>query len=558
MKTIFLILLIGAIALPGFGQDHQKLQRLTVFFTNDIHGGIVPQKAEFLNPEFPPVLGGGASVAAIISGVRRQGAQEGFETLLIDAGDIFQGTLVGTLSKGMAVVEYMNMMKYDAVTPGNHDFDLGKDNLIELIKASEFSWVAANIYDESTGQPWEWVKPYVIVEKNGIKIGFTGTTTPGTERMSFPENIRGLDFRNEITSLQKAVDEMRSQGVELIVALVHTGLPYDPREGYAQLRKDTYEGVMAKSALNAMEIAHYVKGIDLLLGGHLHKGYREPWEDPVNHTICVQNYGNGGNLGWINLFLDPVDHTLADFSYPADRNTLLLLQQDEFWPDDQVLKFIKKQQAVYEKGFKDIIGETRTSLTRSSLGESPMNNLITDVLRERAGADFSFMNYGGIRADLKVGPLTREDIFRVLPFGNEIVSFEAPGRLIKEILERKVAGGRRGLAISGAKVVINKSLPDGQRVVSVEINGALLDPQRIYRLATSDYLMEGNSGLSMLREIPREEVAFHGLLLREAVIEYIREHSPLKIKLDGRWKLDDSARPSAEWLEKFPPPRAAR
>lgn len=531
-------------ALPAEGPT-----RLTVFFTNDIHGGIVPQRAEFLNPEFPPSLGGGASAAAIIEKVRHQGR----ETLLIDAGDIFQGTLVGTLSKGKAVVEFMNRLHYDATVPGNHDFDLGKENLIELIKASKFPWVSANIYDKATGRVWEWVKPWIVVEKAGLRIGITGATTTGTARMSFPEHIRGLDFRPEIPALQAAVDSLRARGVDLVVAMVHTGLPYDLREGYRRLQQTSYQDVLRRGYANAMEIAHFVRGIDLLLGGHLHKGIQQPWEDPVTHTICVQNYGNFGNLGWIDLLIDPATRALVGYDLPSDNGMLLLLQEDEFWPDSTVAAFIRMQQQLYEKGFEEVIGETRTALVRSSNGEAPLNNLVTDAMRWRGEADLAFTNYGGIRANIKQGPITRADIFRVLPFGNQIVVFQASGRLIKQILEAKVRGGSRGLAVSGARVVVNKSLPDRQRVVWVEVGGQPLDPDRTYRVATTDYLMEGNSGLGMLAQIPREQVAYTGILLREAVIEYIRRNSPLEIRTDGRWKWDEGARPSPEWLKAFPP-----
>ena len=535
----------GGLAAPSGGDP----LRLTVFFTNDIHGGIVPQKAEFLNPEFPPALGGGASAAAIIQQVRHQGRP----VLLIDAGDIFQGTLVGTLSKGQTVVQFMNMMRYDATVPGNHDFDLGKDNLIELIKASHFPWVSANIYDRATGRVWAWVKPWVIIEKGGLRIGFTGATTTGTEKMSFPEHIRGLEFRPEIPALQAAVDSLRARGVDLVVAMVHTGLPYDLREGYRRLQQTSYTEVLERGYANAMEIAHFVHGIDLLLGGHLHKGIQTPWEDPVTHTICVQNYGNFGNLGWIDLLFDPPTRALVGYQLPSDNGMLLLLQEDEFWPDTTVAAFIRMQQQLYEKGFEEVIGETRTALVRSSNGEAPLNNLITDAMRWRGEAEMAFTNYGGIRANIKRGPITRADIFRVLPFGNQIVVFQATGRQIKQILEAKVRGGRRGLAVSGARVVVNKSLPDGQRVVSVTIGGQPLEPERTYRVATTDYLMEGNSGLSMLAQVPREQVAYTGILLREAVIEYIRRNSPLNVQPDGRWKWDESAKPSPDWLQKYPP-----
>jgi 2',3'-cyclic-nucleotide 2'-phosphodiesterase (5'-nucleotidase family) len=534
------------------------LQRLTIFFTNDLHGGITRIKAEFLNPEFPPILGGGASSATLIKKIQKQAEQENFGALIIDSGDIFQGTLVGTLSEGQAIVEFMNLIGYDAVVPGNHDFDLGRDNLIELIKESNFPWVSCNIYNKETGKHWEWVKPYVIKNIANIKIGITGATTRGTEYMSFPEHIAGLEFRSEIENLQKTVDELRKQKVDLVVVMVHTGLPYDPKEGYEKLQQTTYESVKNSGYANAMEIAHYVQGIDVLLGGHIHKGYDIPWEDPKNHTICIQNYGNGGNLGWLNLYLDNRTKSIVSYDYPADDGTLLLLQEDEFWPDSTVQSFIQSKKEKYEKGFEDIIGETRIALSRSSIGESPMNNLITDAMRERVNADFAFTNLGGIRSDLKVGSITRENIFKVLPFGNQIVTFKVDGNFLKNIIERKVGGSSRGLAIAGGKVVFNKTLPDGERIVNIKINDTPIDPDQIYRLATTDYLMEGNSGLYMLKEIPFENVAYTGILLREAVIEYIHENTPIEPKTDGRWKRDDNASPLPEWVQKFGEPQASK
>lgn len=551
MKHLSILIITTLFIITAFSQNVDEKFRLTVFFTNDVHGGITPQKAEFLNPEFPPILGGAASAATLIKKAEKRAAEEGDGVLIIDSGDIFQGTLVGTRSEGEAIVKYMNQIGYDAVVPGNHDFDLGKDNLVELIEMSEFPWVSCNIYDQETGKRWQVLKPWIIKEVGGLKIGITGATTRGTEYMSFPDNIRGLDFRSEITNLQECVDELRAQNVDIVVAMVHAGLPYDPREGFDELKETTEKEVLKSGHANAMDIAHFVRGIDLLLGGHIHKGYDEPWEDPQNHTICIQNYGNGGNLGWIDLYIDMPTRSIASYDYPADNSDLLLLQEDEFWPDSTVLNYVKSQQKIYEKGFGEIIGKSQVALTRSSIGESPMNNLITDAMREKVDADFAFTNFGGIRADLKAGPITREDIFKVLPFGNQIATFQVDGNFLKEILEKKVSGGSRGLAISGGEVTINKTLPDGSRVVKVEIDGKLLDPNKTYRLATTDYLMEGNSGLYMLKDIPRDNVAFTGILLREAIIESIEQNSPIAPKADGRWKVSDSAQPSTEWVKRF-------
>jgi 2',3'-cyclic-nucleotide 2'-phosphodiesterase (5'-nucleotidase family) len=525
---------------------------LHVFFTNDVHGGIVPQSADFLNPEFPPMLGGGASAMAIVKEAREKIQQSGGASLFIDSGDIFQGTLVGTLSKGKAMVEYMNLAGYDACVPGNHDFDLGADNLVELISMSNFAWVSCNIIDQQTGEVWQPLKPYIVKTKNGIRIGVTGATTVGTEYMSFPENIEGLKFISEIEALRETVKKMREvEKVDMVVALVHTGLPYDRREGFEELQATTVDDIKNAGYANAMEIAHFVEGIDLLLGGHLHRGYQEPWVDPENHTICIQNYGNGGNLGWIKLQVDEGTRSIMGYDYPSDQGSLLLLQQDEFWPDSAIAAYIAAQQEIYEAGFKEIIGTTQNTLTRAGVGESPMYNLVTDAMRERVEADFSFTNYGGGRADLKAGPITREDIFKVLPFGNQVVRFKASGAFLKQLIEQKIKGNGRGMAISGGEIEYNNNRPDGSKITAFTIKEEPLKADKSYVLATTDYLMEGNSGLAMLLDVPKESVAYTGILLREAVIEYIKANSPLNIKIEGRWDKDEGAQPDPAWMKQF-------
>ncbi len=527
---------------------------LNLFFTNDVHGNIEEQEAEFLNPEFPPRLGGGAAAVTIMKKAQENITKKGGASLLIDAGDIFQGTLVGTLSKGISIVEYMNMAGYNACVPGNHDFDLGAENLKTLIEMSDFPWISSNIVERASGKIWSPLKKYVVKDIKGIRVGFTGCTTVGTEQMSFPENIKGLTFLPEIPAMQKAVDELREkEKVDLVIVMVHTGLPYDEREGYRELQHTTLQEVLDRGYANAMEIAHFVKGIDILLGGHLHKGYQKPWEDPVTHTICVQNYGNGGNLGWLMVKINKNTKSIMDYDYPDDAGTLLLLQEDEFWPDSTVAAYIRSQQEKYEKGFRDVIGTTQTALTRSGT-EAPMYELVTNSMRERVRADFAFTNYGGVRADIKVGPISQEDIFKVLPFGNQIVDFTVSGRFIKKMVEDKIRGNRQGLAISGGKIVYNPTRPEGDRITAFSIDGQPLQPDKMYRVATTDYLMEGNSGMSILKEIPVERVAYTGILLRDAVAGYIQEHSPLNIRVRDSWEKNNDAAPDPAWIKGFEQP----
>jgi 2',3'-cyclic-nucleotide 2'-phosphodiesterase (5'-nucleotidase family) len=515
---------------------HAQVKTLSVLFTNDVHGGIVETKAEFLNPEYPPTLGGGAAAYHIIKNIRDKAQKEGNYVLVSDAGDIFQGTVLGTKSKGDAIVDYFNYIKLDYCVPGNHDFDLGKDNLIKLIRKSNFPWISCNILDKKTGKLWSYVKPYIIKTFGNVKIGITGITTASTEHMAFSENIKNLDFIPEIPALQKTVNEMREKGVDIVIAVVHTGLPYNLEEGLERLEKVTYEDVKDREGVGALEIARFVKGIDILFGGHIHKGYARPYEDPVNHTLCFQNYGNGGNLGWIDFKIDMKHKMVVGYELPVLNNDLLLLTEDAYRVDPELYEKIKKQQKKYEAGFHQIIGETKTTITRSSAGESLMGDLVCDAMLEASKADFAFTNFGGLRADLKIGIITFKDLFRVLPFGNQLVVFKAKGSFLKKIVEEKVKGYRRGMAIGGAKIVIDPSRPDGDRVVHFEIQGEPLDMEKEYRVVTSDYLMEGNSGLRILLSVPDENKTYPGMTMLDALVQYVENHSPLQIELDGRWK----------------------
>ncbi|MEJ2054371.1 MAG: bifunctional UDP-sugar hydrolase/5'-nucleotidase [Calditrichaceae bacterium] len=534
MNKLSILFFLLALWIVGNAEDTDNL-KLYICYTNDVHGGITEQEADFLNPNFPPMLGGGASAAEIIAQYREIAQENGDIFLLLDAGDIFQGTPVGTKTAGKAVIDYMNAVGYDAVTAGNHDFDLGKDTFINLTKQADFPILSANLIDKSTDSLFSYIKPYTIKETAGLRIGIFGITTEATEQMSFPQNLKGLDFTAELPAAQKAVDALHKKGVDIVIGLVHLGLPYDPEEGYKALKEETRQNIIKKSYLNAMEMAHYVKGIDILFGGHIHKGYDEPWSDPVNHTLVFQNYGNGGNLGMTVIDIDRKTKTIAGYKLPGKEGGLLLLTEDEFWPDPKVYASIKEVQNEVEKGYDEVIGVTEYALTRAQ-GEAPMNNLICDAMIEAAGADFSFTNFGGIRADLKTGPITPRDIFKVLPFGNSIVVLHLQGDFLKKLIEGKIAGDRSGLAIGGGQVIYDRSRPDGDKIEVFKISGESVMPDKIYRVATTDYLAEGNSGLSELADLPETKVDRTGMLLSDAVTQYIQNHSPLKIKVDGRWQ----------------------
>ncbi|HCL00152.1 MAG TPA: multifunctional 2',3'-cyclic-nucleotide 2'-phosphodiesterase/5'-nucleotidase/3'-nucleotidase [Candidatus Marinimicrobia bacterium] len=524
--------LIGAN--PAEFPDDEFLKVVTIF-TNDIHGGIDRSEASFINPDFPPMLGGGAVAGRYIMQKRQEAEENGWGFLLIDAGDFYQGTPLGTLSEGEAVIEYMNAVEYDVLTVGNHDFDNGWENLKRLSEIAEFPFLAANLYRQSTGELAEFVKPYIIKEYQGVKIGIIGATLSSTPSMSFPEHVADLDFKTEIEALEKYLPEVKAQGVHTVIFLTHAWLAYDPEIGYRNMLKNMSEGGAITSS-STQEIAHYVPGIDIIFSGHLHKGFYEPWEDPVNHTLIFQNYANGSNLGHVNFYIHRKTGTLAGYDYVCDDGAIFTLFEDDFLPDTNIAKQIDYWVQKAESGFDEVIGLATAPISRSGSGESPMGNLSVDAIRASTRADVAFSNFGGVRADISAGPITPRQIFSVMPFGNRVVIIKVKGSLLKALVEDRVSGTSRGMLISGAEIVIDRSKPDGSRVVLFKINGEMIEADRDYTLAISDYLAEGNSGYDRLTTISPDQINYTGILFRQAIIDYIKRNSPIIPRTDGRWQ----------------------
>ncbi len=535
-KLTFFLLIILFSRVIAVGANESTLIKVHLFYTNDLRGGIEEQKASYLNPQFPPVLGGGASAATIIKAVRKAAAEKGDIVLLADGGDFFEGPpALGRNSRGAAIVEYMNAVGYDALVPGINDFKYGTANLLRLAEQAGFPFVAANLFNSNNLSHFSQIAPYVLIEKRGLKIGLFGVVSKSAEVNNDSAAVAEVVFGPEIESARKAVAALQSQGADLIIALAHLGLPYDPQEGYQVLSQMDAQNLTKESYVNAMELAHYVPGIDVIVSGKARRGYNTPWEDPVHHTICVQNYANGGNLGLLTLNIDLETRSIFSYELPSVDGGLLLLTEDEFWPDAEVEAVIRQLQQKYAPEFDEIIGVTRTTLYRSSQGESPMSNLMCDAMVEASGADFAFNNFVSMRRDIPIGPITPRDISQVFPFGNQIAVITMKGALLKKLLEASVENGYSGMAIGGGQVVYDPQRPDGNKIIEFLVQGKPLDEDATYKVATTEYLAEGNYGMTPLAFLPEDRFTWTGTTVRDAVVQFVKKHSPLQIMEDGRW-----------------------
>jgi 2',3'-cyclic-nucleotide 2'-phosphodiesterase (5'-nucleotidase family) len=539
--------LLVATALSGSGAG-AEIVKLTVVHTNDIHGGINPSDATYMNREFPPRLGGGASMITLLRNLRRDVEAGHGHFLLMDAGDIFQGTPIGTLTKGRAVIDFMNDAQYDVLALGNHDFDEGKENCMSLVERAQFPVVAANLYDEDSQEVVDWVEPWIIKDFGNLRVGIFGLITPETENMSFPANVAGLDFVPMAPVAREMVAELKSRDVDIVLAVGHVGIPYDPE---SHLRWRESEGWPADDDPRSMsvDVAHAVEGIDAFFCGHVHKGFDEAWTMSNTHTLLFQTYGRGSGAGIVTLSIDTETNQIVGYEYWSERGYLVTFFEDQFWPDPQVAAVIDSGVAEAEAGMDRVIGRATGKFSRSGTGETPMGNTVCDAMLEETGADFAFTNLGGIRDEFGPGPITPRDVFQVLPFGNKMVVFEMSGRLLREVVETRVSENHQGLYIAGGKVVYNKTRPDFDRITFFEVGGKTWDPDATYKVVTSDFLSKGNSDLKMLPDVPEELKTYTGKTMRQALEAWIERHSPVSPGIDGRWARDDSATPDPRFAE---------
>ena len=182
------------------------------------------------------------------------------------------------------------------------------------------------------------------------------------------------------------------------------------------------------------------------------------------------------------------------------------------------------------------IGLAAEPFSRTGAYESQMGNLVADAMREELHGDFAFTNKGGVRSEFAIGPITPRDVFEVIPFENQLVVVNVKGNFLKELLEGRLGRPKSSLYISGGRVEVDPKAPYGQRILSFEIGGKPVNPDQKYQVVTSDYLLQGNSGMQLLTTIPNADVNYTGVLMRSALQDYISKNSPIKPRLDGRWR----------------------
>ncbi|HSL93102.1 MAG TPA: 5'-nucleotidase C-terminal domain-containing protein [Bacillota bacterium] len=449
---------------------------LVIFHTNDVHSRL----------ESSTSYVGHAKISTIVQAEKDLGAN----VLLLDAGDAVHGQSIANLSSGAAVIEVMNAAGYDAMTPGNHDFNYGQARLIELAEFADFPILAANVL-KSDGTPF--LPGYIIREFDGIKVAIFGLVTPETLFKTHPKNVAGLTFVDPAKVAAEMFTTLEGQA-DFIIALSHLGQDGD---------------------FTSTMVAEAAPGIDLIIDGHSHdKGVLT-----VGETIIVQTGEYANNLGRIDITF-AADGTTIEASLIAAADVV------DVAADQMVLDIIAHYKEQVSAVQSIVIGSTAVHLEGdrafARTTEINLGNLITDAMLKLSGADLALTNGGGIRASIPIGEITRKHVFDVLPFGNLIVVKEVTGQTIMDMLEfsSRLYPAQNGgfLQAAGITYKIDAAKDPLARVHSVMIAGKPLDLSAKYLLATNDFVAAGGDGYAMLADYP---IHTEMVSLEESLAEYI-------------------------------------
>ena len=495
--VLFLLPLLTCATPPRDATPHT----LVLLHTNDHHGAILPNDGK----------GGLAERAAFIGSVRARYP----DVLLVDAGDINTGPALSNMFYAEPDFTAYNMIGYDVVTFGNHEFDKPYAVLREQMKLAKFPFVSSNI---KAGRRFLGGNQYLIKQYEGYTVGIFALTTLRTLIGASPDKT--LTFIPEIEAARDAVKALQKKKVDVIIGLVHIG---DVKE--------------SPDHVTSPELAGAVPGIDIIVDGHSHSFFEAPLR--VGDTWIVTANEWGKYVGEGILTIAAGDITGFDWKPVAIDETLGLE------PDGEIAAMFEPYIIEANASLKKVLGEAAGTfvfgnrLTR--YGETAIGNMVTDAnvwyFRNvyNQELDFAFHNGGAIRAELPAGPVTQEGILTVLPFENYLFIASLSGSDILALFDfiATIPQGAGGFPQFSKEVRYTLDLTGGTgKIRDLTIGGAPVDPDRVYRFCTNDYMLRGGDGYEVLT---RNENPFNtSLLLSYVVGEYIRAQGRISPATDGR------------------------
>ena len=522
---------------------------VTIIGMNDWHGALY----ETPDPEAPGWAYGGLPWTVSSLQYLRDALPN---ALVVDAGDLFQGSWPINFSKGSGSLSAFELLGVDVSTVGNHEFDYGplSDDFPGVRGALEraainppFEWVTANVFERSKpkGEWKRWqpgkIRPWTLIDHHGVRVGVIGlstTETPTTTRSAY---VDGLEFRDVVETLREVVPQAREAGAEVIVVTGHLTGSCEP-PGYAKEEV----GCVPDGEIGRILTELPEGTVDVLVAGHEHTILRQR----VGKTVVLEGRHKGHLLNAVTLHLNDEgivhektrlhepfvvrhlrsDPGCSDTSYPErlEVNGVVLQPSKEAIALIQSLE--NKAGSLCER-----IACLDSPYTTIRTGPSPLGTLVAQAMRAQfPSVDIAITNAGGLRASLMGPEVRREHIHDVMPFDNRLLLMEISGKKLRQLFEIGTSGAHGMLQIDGATLTLhrsnvkrrdlnrdgNKEDWESSKLCDARVNGKTIDPRKTYRIVTTDFLATGGDHLGTAFEeaILIEE----GLMLRDAILEHLR------------------------------------
>ncbi|MEX6211393.1 bifunctional UDP-sugar hydrolase/5'-nucleotidase [Providencia huaxiensis] len=482
-KIGLLTLLISGALLAGCAQKTSDTVKVQVIGINDFHGALkAPGDGK---------LGGIESIATLVNQLRAQNDK----TIVVGAGDLVGASpLLSSMFYDEPTIEALSAIGMETSAVGNHEFDKGKEELLrkqnggchptagcvgkDSFAGADFNYLAANVIVKETGETL--FPSYFIKEFDGIPMAFIGLTLEGTPAIVTPSGTAGLEFKNEVETINNQVKLLKAQGINSIGVLIHEGATQQVDTKVKDINRCDNIKVPIVDIVNQLDGA-----VDFVVSGHTHQAYN----CEINGKTVISAQSNGALLSQLNI---EIDRNTKDIVSINAKN--IPVETKRYEKNPELTTFVQRYEQIALPISQQVMGTLTESSDKKLLpaGDSTLGKIIADgqlyaaSSKEAGGAQIAFMNSGGIRADLKAGELTYGDIFTVQPFSNVVVTQSLTGEQIKQALEQQWDRARpQVMPVSkGFYYEWDDSRPVGDKVIqkSMKLNGKPLDMKKAIEL----------------------------------------------------------------------------
>lgn len=472
---------------------------LTILHWNDFHAHNIPFDVvgndTSTGKKSTIKVGGSANFLGYLNALRTGDKN----VLVLNAGDDFQGTPISGITKGQSQIDLLNIIRPDAITLGNHEFDYGLESLRSRIHQADYTILAANLFDSSAGTTI--VPPTAVKRVGNITVGLIGLVPPDLPILTLRSAVRGTRMLDVDSVLNVHIRKLKEEDhVNLIVLLSHMGVGADT--ALAGRRND----------------------IDVIIGGHSHTALAAPIRK--NRTLICQAGSSGRYLGRLKLTVDLRGDSVLSFA-----GELVETRVGVYPEDSRARMTVQAQESLVDNELNEVIGTLLDDWKTKFDEECNTGNWEADVLRAFAQTDIALVNSGGLRKSMFAGPIRRRDIWEMNPFSNTLVSFTVRGDTLLQMLEWQATGKGELMQVSGLKYRFDPGRPSGSKLLTVTVNGHVVDSKRSYTIVTNNYVADHTKELL---GIPAGSLHDLGVSDRDVLIRSIQDNKSITSRVEGR------------------------